>query len=133
VNLLRAVLDVQGHCLRAWVARRQEERALGLMECRNLAPDEGMLFVCDAPDIQSFWMKDTPLPLSAAFIDDSGVIMAVVDMQPYVLEGHSCPHPVRFVLEVRQGWFAERGIGVGARVSGPPFAVLPADEPAAAK
>lgn len=121
MNLLRARLEVEGHGLDAYVARTREQRALGLMHRRELGPAEGMLFVCDQCGIQRFWMKDTPLPLSIAFLAEDGTILHIEDMEPHSLQSHTCEHPVRHVLEVAQGWFAERGIVPGARVNGPMF------------
>ena len=123
MNLPRMHLHAAGHRLHVYVARSDEERALGLMHRRELPADEGMLFVCDQCAVQSFWMKDTPLPLSIAFLGDDGTILKIADLQPHDLAGESSGHPVRFVLEVNQGWFAERGIAAGTRVAGPVFLV----------
>ena len=76
---------------------------------------------CEACAVQSFWMKDTPLPLSIAFLDDDGTILKIADLEPHDLRGESSEHAVRFVLEVNQGWFSERGIAPGARLAGPVF------------
>jgi uncharacterized membrane protein (UPF0127 family) len=114
-------LTAGDHTLQVYVARSPEQRALGLMHRRELPPDEGMLFVCDACKVLSFWMKDTPLPLSIAFLREDGTILKVADLEPHDLEGESSVHAVRFVLEVNQGWFAERELGPGARFSGPVF------------
>lgn len=122
-NLARVQLAAGEHRLSAHVARTADERALGLMHRREMAPDEGMLFMCDVAEPQSFWMKDTPLPLSIAFIEDDGTIVHIDDMDPESLESCSCEQPVRFVLEVNRGWFAERGIAPGHRLAGPPFLV----------
>lgn len=121
MNLPRVHLTIGEHPLEAYVARSEEERALGLMFRRDIDEEEGMLFMCDECAVQTFWMKDTPLPLSIAFIDDDGTILKLADLEPHDLEGESSDHPVRFVLEVRQGWFAERGIAPGDRLSGPVF------------
>lgn len=121
MNLPRVQLTAGEHQLQAYVARSDEERALGLMHRRDLPPDEGMLFMCDSSAIQRFWMKDTPLPLSIAFLQDDGTIVKIADLEPHDLEAESSEHPVRFVLEVNQGWFRERGIAPGCRLSGPVF------------
>lgn len=121
MNLPRIELTAGDHRLRAYVARSDEERALGLMHRAELPLDEGMLFMCDACAVQSFWMKDTPLPLSIAFLDDDGTILKIADLEPHDLRGESSEHAVRFVLEVNQGWFSERGIAPGARLAGPVF------------
>ena len=109
------------HAIDAYVARTREQRQLGLMHRTAMAPDEGMLFICDERAVQSFWMKDTPLPLSIAFLDEDGTILHIDDMEPHSLESHKCEQPVRHILEMPQGWFDERGIGPGHRVEGPAF------------
>lgn len=114
-------LRAGGHAIDAHVARTREQRALGLMHRTEMAPDEGMLFICDDCGVQSFWMKDTPLPLSIAFLDEDGTILHVDEMQPHSLDSCTCETPVRHVLEMPSGWFAERGIGPGDRVEGPAF------------
>jgi uncharacterized membrane protein (UPF0127 family) len=121
MNLPRVQLTAGEHQIQVYVARSDEERAFGLMHRRDLPPDEGMLFMCDERAVQSFWMKDTPLPLSIAFLEEDGTILKIADLEPHDLEGESSEHPVRFVLEVNQGWFDERGISPGARISGPVF------------
>ena len=121
MNLPRVQLTAGGHQLEAYVARSDEERALGLMHRRHLPENEGMLFMCDECAEQRFWMKDTPLPLSVAFLDEDGTILKIADLEPHDLEGESSEQPVRFILEVNQGWFAERGIAAGERISGPLF------------
>lgn len=122
MNLPRVLFTAAGHPIEAYVARTDEERALGLMHRREMADNEGMLFLCAECAIQHFWMKDTPLPLSAAFIDEDGTILQVEDLEPHSLDGVASHAPVRYVLEVHQGWFAERGIGPGVRLEGPLFA-----------
>ena len=69
-----------------------------------------MLFVFDAPGIRCFWMKNTLLPLSIAFVADDGTIVNIDDMKPQTLDSHCSKQPVRYVLEMNQGWFAKRGI-----------------------
>ena len=128
MNLVRCKLTAAGHDLDIRVARTKEQRALGLMHRAELAPNEGMLFVCDECAVQRFWMKDTPVPLSIAFLDDDGTILHLADMAPHSLESTSCEHPVRYVLEVPQGWFAERGIAPGHRVEGPTFLAVAGSE-----
>lgn len=121
MNLPRVQLTIAEHPIEARVARSDEERALGLMFRREMEENEGMLFMCEECAVQTFWMKDTPLPLSIAFIDDDGTILKIADLEPHCLEGESSEHPVRYVLEVPQGWFARRGIEAGARLAGPLF------------
>lgn len=125
MNLPRVKLSAAGHELDAYVACTPEQRALGLMHRRELPETEGMLFVCAEKTQQSFWMKDTPLALSAAFIDDDGTILQIEDLEPHDLEPCQSRHGVRYVLEANQGWFRERGIGPGVRIAGPTFAAVP--------
>jgi len=121
MNLPRVKLVVGEHSLNVYVARTAEERALGLMFRTRMEPDEGMLFMNDRPAPQKFWMKDTPLPLSIAFLSDDGSILQLDDMDPQTQDTHSCEHPVRFVLEVNRGWFDAHGVRTGAKLEGPPF------------
>jgi uncharacterized membrane protein (UPF0127 family) len=121
MNLPRVQLTAGEHQIQVYVARSDEERALGLMHRRELPADEGMLFMCDRSAVQRFWMKDTPLPLSIAFLEDDGTILKIADLEPHDLDAESSEHPVRFVLEVNQGWFRERGIAPGTRFEGPVF------------
>ena len=121
MNLPRMQLTAGEHDIMVYVARSEEERALGLMHRRELPENEGMLFMCDSRAVQKFWMKDTPLPLSVAFLEEDGTILKIADLEPHDLDGESSEHPVRYVLEVNQGWFDERGIAPGHRVSGPLF------------
>lgn len=121
MNLPRIELTAGEHALTVYVARSEEERAMGLMHRRELPENEGMLFMCDSKDVLAFWMKDTPLPLSIAFLHEDGTVLKLADLQPHDLEGESSEHPVRFVLEVNQGWFAERELGPGCKFCGPVF------------
>ncbi|MGZ5847067.1 MAG: DUF192 domain-containing protein [Ramlibacter sp.] len=121
MNQVRLQLLAGEHAIDARVARTPEQRALGLMHRAAMEPNEGMLFICDECAVQSFWMKDTPLPLSIAFLEEDGTIVHVGEMEPHSLEGHACEQPVRYVLEMPRGWFRERGIGPGTRVEGPVF------------
>jgi len=117
------------HLIQAQVANTPEQRHMGLMYRRALAANEGMLFIFDRPQQQCFWMKDTLLPLSAAFLADDGSIVNIEKMEPEALEIHCSTKPVRFVLEMNQGWFAARGIAAGARIQGAPFSGLTGNGP----
>ena len=99
------------------VASTPDEWEHGLMGRQSLAPDSGMLFVFPGPQTVAFWMKDTPLPLSIAFIDEQGQVLSVQDMAPETTTPHSSPSPYRFALEVSQGYFAQLGIGAGANAT----------------
>jgi uncharacterized membrane protein (UPF0127 family) len=109
------------HQIDAQVAQTYEERMTGLMFRKDMPQHEGMLFVFDQPSPQCFWMKNTLLPLTAAFIADDGTIVNLADMKPQTEDSHCSAKPVRFVLEMNQGWFAKKGIKAGAKLSGPPF------------
>lgn len=109
------------HVIRAMVARTVQERSIGLMYRTDMAANDGMLFVFETPATQCFWMKNTPLPLSAAFIDDDGRIVNIEDMQPHTTDSHCSRQPVRYVLEMHRGWFDKRGLKAGSRLTGAPF------------
>ena len=113
-------LAIGTHRLVAEVAATPEQRSTGLMHRFSLRPDHGMLFVFAAPDRQGFWMKNTFIPLSIAFIGDDGRIVNIEDMSPQTETTHWSRGPVRYALEMRKGWFAERGIRPGDRVQGLP-------------
>ncbi len=109
------------HNIHAEVAQTPEQRQKGLMYRRDLASHEGMLFVFDAPTPQCFWMRNTPTPLTIAFVADDGAIVNLADMKPFDEASHCSTQPVRYVLEMHQGWFAKRGIKAGFKLTGAPF------------
>lgn len=111
-------LAINGQKLVAEVAITPEQRALGLMHRFSLRPDHGMLFVFERPERQSFWMKNTFIPLSIAFLDASGRILNIEDMAPQSEAFHWSRGPALYAVEMRKGWFAERGIRAGDRVEG---------------
>ncbi len=113
------------HLIRAEVAADERSRAQGLMFRQSLGPSEGMLFVFEAPARQCFWMRNTPLPLSIAFLDEDGHVVNIEDMQPQTDDSHCSARPVRFALEMAQGWFAQRGLKAGSKLSGPPGLFAP--------
>jgi uncharacterized membrane protein (UPF0127 family) len=122
-QLPRVALSAGMHQIDAQVASTPEQRATGLMWRKEMPQHEGMLFVFEQPSVQCFWMKNTFLPLSTAFVADDGTIVNVADMQPQTLDSHCSAKPVRYVLEMNQGWFTRKRIQPGARLSGPPFTV----------
>ncbi len=103
------------------VARTIEQRATGLMFRKNMPQGEGMLFIFEQASEQCFWMKNTLVPLTAAFVADDGSIVNLADMKPQTTDSHCSEKPVRFVLEMNQGWFAKKGIKAGFRLQGQPF------------
>jgi len=98
------------------VADSAEERAQGLMRRESLPEDTGMLFVWPEDTESGFWMKDTLVPLSIAFVDAGGTIVDIQDMAPLDETLHYSASPYRYAIEAGQGWFAENGIAVGDRV-----------------
>jgi uncharacterized membrane protein (UPF0127 family) len=107
--------------IRAAVAQTPEQRQTGLMFRREMAQHEGMLFEFEEPTRQCFWMKNTLLPLAIAFLADDGTVVNVDEMKPQTLDSHCSARPVRFVLEMNQGWFTRRGIKAGSKIGGAPF------------
>ena len=121
LNLPRITLSAGMHLIHAQVAMDRQQQAVGLMFRKDMPTSEGMLFVFERPSTQCFWMKNTLIPLTAAFVADDGMIVNLADMQPQTTTSHCSARPVRYVLEMNQGWFAKRGIKAGARLGGPPF------------
>ncbi len=111
-------LEIKGHKVLAEVAATDNSRATGLMYRRMMPEHRGMLFVFAHAQPQSFWMMNTYLPLSIAFIDEAGVIVNIADMKPLTTDPHPSSRPAKYALEMNQGWFARRGIKAGARVEG---------------
>ncbi|MDF1483792.1 DUF192 domain-containing protein [Ramlibacter sp. H39-3-26] len=120
-NLPRVPLAAGMYQIDAQVALTPAQRQIGLMNRPEMPPQEGMLFVFEEPATQCFWMKNTLLPLTAAFVADDGTIVNLADMKPQTLDSHCSGKPVRFVLEMHQGWFAKKGIKAGFRLTGKPF------------
>lgn len=104
--------------LPVWVADSNAERMLGLMHVRHLPDDRGMLFVYPDAARRAFWMKNTYVPLSLAYVAADGRIDQILDMEPLTRSSHPSRTAVRFVLEVRKGWFGAKGVGVGDRLDG---------------
>lgn len=121
MDLPRAKLGVGMFQIDAQIARTPEQRATGLMHRQEMPAFEGMLFVFEQPSGLCFWMKNTLIPLTVAFIADDGTVVNLADMQPQTTESHCAARPVRYALEMNQGWFAKRGIKHGAKLSGGPF------------
>jgi uncharacterized membrane protein (UPF0127 family) len=118
-QLPRVTLSAGMHLIQAQVASTPEQRATGLMHRKDMPTNEGMLFVFEQASEQCFWMKNTLIPLTAAFIADDGTVVNLADMQPQVLDSHCSTAPGRDVLEMNQGWFAKRGIKAGSKLKGP--------------
>jgi uncharacterized membrane protein (UPF0127 family) len=108
------------HVIHAEVAKTEESRRTGLMFRDKLENNDGMLFVFEAPDVQCFWMHNTTLPLSIAFIADDGTVVNVDNMAPETDTTHCSKKPVRYALEMAQGWYHDHGISAGKKIDGLP-------------
>ena len=102
----------------AEVAATPEARQVGLMHRPALGEFDGMLFAFPDDAVHCFWMKDTRIPLSVAFLDSEGTIVTITDMEPFSLASHCPGKPVRYALEMNQGWFAARGVAEGQTIGG---------------
>ena len=120
-SLATIQLNAGMHNIKAQLASTPNQRQMGLMFRRSMPANEGMLFVFDSPSQQCFWMRNTLLPLSIAFLRDDGTVVNIDDMQPQTDDSHCSQQPVRFVLEMNVGWFAKRGVKAGSVIQGPPF------------
>jgi len=120
-QLSKVTIDLGGRKIPVELARTKAQRQFGMKYRKELAPDEGMLFVFLRDKSRSFYMKDTHCPLSIAFIRSDGVILNIAHMQPLSLSSHRSRLPCRFALEMPQGWFAENDIKEGDPIG------LPAD------
>ena len=115
-SLEEITVQVNGATLTLEVARTPEERAMGLMNRKSLNPSHGMMFVFEREKKLSFWMKDTTIPLSIAFVGNSGVIREIQDMEPLSLDPVLSTYSVRYAIEVERGEFQRLGITPGDRV-----------------
>ncbi len=120
-GLQRTLIQAGMFQIDAQIAQTPLQRQIGLMFRKEMAVHEGMLFVFEEAQTQCFWMKNTLLPLTAAFVDDDGSIVNLVDMQPQTTDSHCSEKPVRFVLEMHQGWFAKKKIGKGYKLKATVF------------
>ena len=111
-------LAIDGQRLIVEVATTDEARTTGLMHRFSLQRDHGMLFVFKEPQPLAFWMKNTYVPLSIAFIGSDGRIVNIEDMAPQTETTHPSRGLALYALEMKKGWFAEHGIGTGAAVQG---------------
>lgn len=111
------IIEIAGYRLRVEIADEQHERNRGLM-FRNYLPDTaGMLFIFDEVDLHPFWMKNTFIPLSIAFIDEDFVITDIKWMKPHDTNSHYPSKPIKYTVEVNQGWFLKRDIKPGMKVN----------------
>ena len=103
----------------AELASTQEERNFGFMERKKIPDGTGMLFIFEYDQKLSFWMKNTPHPLSIAYIDSKGIIREIYDMTPFSLSSIESTVSVRYALEVPQGWFQKNNITPGDKITLP--------------
>ncbi|MBJ2159121.1 DUF192 domain-containing protein [Variovorax sp. IB41] len=120
-DLARTQLSVGLYKIDTQIAQTPQQREIGLMFRKTMPQAEGMIFVFEQPATQCFWMRNTLLPLTAAFVADDGRIVNLVDMQPLTENSHCSEEPVRYVLEMNQGWFAKKNIKKGAKLGGELF------------
>jgi len=111
-------LSAHMYIIQAEVARTDQEKSQGLMYRQSMGDHEGMLFIYDRLETRCFWMRNTLIPLSIAFISDDGTIINIRDMEPETEKPHCSNRPVRFALEMNQGWFKKRGMQPGFRIQG---------------
>lgn len=98
------------------LAVKTEERNYGFMNRKKIPDGTGMLFVFEKDQILNFWMKDTPHPLSIAYLSSDGKIIDIFDMKPYSLASITSSRSVRYALEVPQGWYKKQNVNVGDKV-----------------
>ena len=121
-ELATTTLTIGTQTLTAEVATSPAQRETGLMNRFSLKPDHGMLFIFERPEPLSFWMRNTFVALSIAFISADGRILNIEDMRPQTDDPHWSKGAALYALEMKKGWFAERGIVAGALVKGLPAA-----------
>ena len=112
-TLTRCKADGTELSVKAEIAVKPEDRNFGFMERKNIPDGTGMLFIFEYDQILSFWMKNTPTPLSIAFITKDGKIKDIFDMQPFSTASKTSTGYVRYALEVPQGWYKKNGIKTG--------------------
>lgn len=110
------------HVIQAEVAATEAQRQQGLMFREKLGPNAGMVFLFGQPAQVCMWMKNTPLPLSVAFLDERGKILNIEDMQPQTTNSHCATGPATYALEMNKGWFAQKNIKPGTTIAGLPKA-----------
>ena len=121
MDLPRVELTAGMYRIDAQLAQTPGQRQIGLMHRKSMPPQEGMLFIFEQPAEQCFWMKNTLIPLTAAFVADDGAIVNLADMKPLDETSHCSAKPVRYVLEMNQGWFAAKHLRAGSKLGGEVF------------
>ena len=120
-----ATLKIGAHRLKVEVAQTDAQREKGLMFRKQMGRDDGMLFIFDEPAYHAMWMKNTLIPLSVAFIDRNGVILNIEDMAPQTEDTHMSAGPASYSIEANKGWFAQKGVKPGDKVTGLPAMAQP--------
>lgn len=118
-RLPKKEITLGGRTIAVEVASSVETQRTGMMYRKEIGPDEGMLFIFSEAKPLSFYMKNTYVPLSIAFIRSDGQILNIEEMEPLSLESHSSSAPCRYALEMPEGWFEKSGVKAGD------FVVLP--------
>lgn len=121
LDLRRVKLTAGMYQIDTQLAMTPQQREVGLMFRKEMPQAEGMLFIFEQPATQCFWMKNTILPLTAAFVADDGRIVNLADMKPQTEDSHCSEEPVRYVLEMNQGWFVKKNLKKGNKLAGAPF------------
>lgn len=111
-------LKIDGHEIWVEVANKDATRSSGLMFRQRMEWNSGMLFVFPDSAQRYFWMKNTMIPLSIAFMDEKGVILNVLEMPPQTEQTFPSNGPARFALEMNAGWFSKEGVKAGDVVEG---------------
>jgi uncharacterized protein len=111
-------LKVGSQTIRAEIAATDETRQKGLMFREKMANNTGMLFIF--PDIayHAMWMRNTPLPLAVAFMDESGKIVSIHEMLPFTETTHQAAGPARYALEMNSEWFSRNQVKAGDTIKG---------------
>ncbi len=116
--LITYPLRIKTHEIRVEIASTEQERMRGLMFRDKLAPDSGMIFLYPRAEPSAMWMKNTRIALSVAFIDASGHILNIAEMEPLSEQAHASSGAAAYALEMNRGWFSKRGIKAGDRIEG---------------
>ena len=109
------------HVIHTELAITPDQQATGMMFRRGMGGNDGMLFVNEDSGMRCFWMHNTLVPLTIAFVAEDGTIVNLADMAPRTDDSHCSAKPVRYALEVPLGWFAKRGLKAGLKLRGGPF------------
>ena len=113
-------VKIGAHALKVEVADNDASRSRGLMFRDKMGKDDGMLFIFAELGYHSMWMMNTYIPLSVAFIDEGGTILNIEDMAPKTQDTHTAAGPARYAIETNLGWFAEKKLKAGDKVTGLP-------------